>query len=208
MNNLRETTKHSKTGEMTRKHATMRRETLFMNSKMTLALTLLKDGQKPKEPDDNPRKLLKPKHFGTIFSLSLDHALALDRGNPQEIKKTHIRHRQENLLKLENGVKLNALLFAYAQKESFLDIRQRFLQKISFTLFPLQLILLSNDISENPGSTLYDNEITIFHLNARSIRNKLDYLQTINNDSSIICITESHLDDRIQNLDIIIPGYH
>jgi hypothetical protein len=37
------------------------------------------------------------------------------------------------------------------------------------------LILLGNDIPENPGP--FDNEISIFHLNIRSIRHKLDYVE-------------------------------
>jgi hypothetical protein len=39
-------------------------------------------------------------------------------------------------------------------------------------------------------------------------RHKLDHLQTISNDSSIICVTESHLDENILTTDIKLPGYH
>jgi hypothetical protein len=39
------------------------------------------------------------------------------------------------------------------------------------------LILLGNDIPENPGP--FDNEISIFHLNIRSIRHKLDYVEAL-----------------------------
>jgi hypothetical protein len=41
------------------------------------------------------------------------------------------------------------------------------------------LILLGNDISENPGP--FDNEISIFHLNIRSIRHELDYVEANDN---------------------------
>ena len=68
-----------------------------------------------------------------------------------------------------------------------------FYQNISFTLFLLQLLLLSNDIAENPGPE--SSELSVFHWNARSIRHKIDYLQAISNESSVICITESHLDE-------------
>jgi hypothetical protein len=46
------------------------------------------------------------------------------------------------------------------------------------------LILLENDISENPGP--FDNEISIFHLNIRSIRHKLDYVEALALGSSIV----------------------
>jgi hypothetical protein len=65
---------------------------------------------------------------------------------------------------------------------------------------------LGNDISENPGP--FDNEISIFHLNIRSIRRKLDYVEALALGSSIVCITESHLDDTVLSRDIQIQGYH
>jgi hypothetical protein len=68
------------------------------------------------------------------------------------------------------------------------------------------LILLGNDISENPGR--FDNEISIFPLNIRSIRHKLDYVEALALGSSIVCITESHLDDTVLSIDIQIQGYH
>jgi exonuclease III len=68
------------------------------------------------------------------------------------------------------------------------------------------LILLGNDISENPGP--FDNEISIFHLNIRNIRHKLDYVEALALGSSIVCITESHLDNTVLSRDIQIQGYH
>ncbi|CAC5380557.1 unnamed protein product [Mytilus coruscus] len=70
----------------------------------------------------------------------------------------------------------------------------------------LLLILLCNDVAENPGP--YENEISIFHLNARSVRTKLEYIETLALGSSIVCITESHLDENIFSHDIHIDGYH
>ena len=68
------------------------------------------------------------------------------------------------------------------------------------------LILLGNDISENSGP--FDNEISIFYLNIRSIRHKLDYVEALALGSSIVCITESHLDDTVLSRDIQIQGYY
>jgi hypothetical protein len=75
-------------------------------------------------------------------------------------------------------------------------------------LLLLQLLLLGNDVAENPGPETKVGEVSVFHWNSRSIRHKLDHLQTISNDSSIICVTESHLDENILTTDIKLPGYH
>ena len=63
-----------------------------------------------------------------------------------------------------------------------------FYTNLCFTLILLILILLDNDIAENPGP--FSDEISIFHVNARSVRNKLDYVESVGFDSSLICITE------------------
>ena len=76
---------------------------------------------------------------------------------------------------------------------------------IQFTLFLLLLLVLGNDVHPNPGP--YDYELSIFHLNARSVRNKLSYVEDIASESSIICVTESHLDTNIIDNDIIIDGF-
>ena len=63
------------------------------------------------------------------------------------------------------------------------------------------LILLSNDVELNPGPTK-EGELSVFHLNTRSMRHKLDYIESICNEADIICITETHLDLNITNDDI------
>ena len=68
----------------------------------------------------------------------------------------------------------------------------------------LLLILLDNDIHQNTGPDR--NDISIFHLNSRSVRNKLSYLEDLVSDSSI-CITEGHLDANILDRDILINGF-
>ena len=83
-----------------------------------------------------------------------------------------------------------------------------FIKTYHFTLLLLQLLLLGNDVAENPGPETKVGEVSVFHWNSRSIRHKLDHLQTISNDSSIICVTESHLDENILTTDIKLPGYH
>jgi hypothetical protein len=75
-----------------------------------------------------------------------------------------------------------------------------FSTNIQFTLILLLLLILDNDIHQNPGPEEY--EFSVFHLNARSVRNKLSYLEDIASESSIICVTESHLDGNILDTDI------
>ena len=37
---------------------------------------------------------------------------------------------------------------------------------------------------------------------------KLDYIESVGFDSSLICITESHLDDKVLDDDIKLDGYY
>ena len=80
-----------------------------------------------------------------------------------------------------------------------------FSTNIQFTLILLLLLIFDNDIHQNPGPHEY--EFSVFHLNARSVRNKLSYLEDIASASSIICVTESHLDGNILDNDITIDGF-
>ncbi|CAC5398475.1 unnamed protein product [Mytilus coruscus] len=67
------------------------------------------------------------------------------------------------------------------------------------------LLVLDNDVHPNPGPREF--ELSIFHLNARSVRNKISYIEDIASESSIICLTESHLDNNFSNSDIVIDGF-
>ena len=70
-----------------------------------------------------------------------------------------------------------------------------FQSNIQFTLILLLLLILDNDVHQNPGSHI--SELSIFHLNARSVRNKIDYIENIASEASIISITKGHLDGTI-----------
>ena len=78
-----------------------------------------------------------------------------------------------------------------------------FLQKPVSMFVILLLILLSNDVEQNPGPSL-EGEFSIFHLNARSMRHKLDYIDSVCNEAGIICLTETHLDPSVTNEDILL----
>jgi hypothetical protein len=60
-----------------------------------------------------------------------------------------------------------------------------------------------NDIHQNPAP--HENEFSVFHFYASSVRNK--FLEDITSESSIICVTESHLDVKILDNYIIIDGF-
>ena len=57
------------------------------------------------------------------------------------------------------------------------------------------------------GSILLVEESGVPRENHRLVRNKLSYLEDIASESSIICVTESHLDTNIIDNDIIIDGF-
>ena len=73
-----------------------------------------------------------------------------------------------------------------------------------YQLLILLLLLLSMDIHPNPGMM---SDFTVFNWNARSVRNKLEYLEDIANEYDVLCITETHLDENITFCDLLIENY-
>ena len=66
-----------------------------------------------------------------------------------------------------------------------------------FILF--MLLLEAFDIEQNPGPNNFTADLSILHLNIRSIRNKLDYIKDNFLDFDILCFSETHLDVQISN---------
>ena len=63
--------------------------------------------------------------------------------------------------------------------------------QLSLVMF---LLLLEADDESNPGP---GNEHSfIIHLNIRSIRNKISYIQDQLSDFDVICFSETHLDQK------------
>ena len=63
-------------------------------------------------------------------------------------------------------------------------------------LILLMVLLQDIDVETNPGlENLYD--LSVLHLNIRSIRNKLDYITDNVLDFNILCFTETHLDANV-----------
>ncbi len=69
------------------------------------------------------------------------------------------------------------------------------------------LILLSGDISENPGPESFSGSLSVLHLNIRSIRNKISYIEDCLSDFDILCFTETHLLDDVDMGNLLIKGY-
>lgn len=63
---------------------------------------------------------------------------------------------------------------------------------VQFLLIMCLLLLEAGDIERNPGPE-NNNSISIIHLNIRSIRNKIEYIQDNFLDFDILCFSESHL---------------
>ncbi len=69
------------------------------------------------------------------------------------------------------------------------------------------LILLGGDVAENPGPDNLAESLSILHLNIRSIRNKLSYIEDTFVDFDILCFTETHLSDQIDTSSLLLKGY-
>ena len=91
----------------------------------------------------------------------------------------------------------------------FLFTLQFFTGNALAVLYLRILLVLANDVHPHPGPRDRDNcTLSIFHLNIRSIRNKISYLSDIAGEHDIICITESHLDRNVNTSDLRIDGFH
>lgn len=71
------------------------------------------------------------------------------------------------------------------------------------------ILMLSGDVESNPGPSMMSQfTLDIFHLNIRSIRNKIDLFLNLVTDFDILCFTETHLDTNISNDNIAIEGFN
>ena len=66
------------------------------------------------------------------------------------------------------------------------------------------------DIHPNPGPASSDSNGTsldIFHLNARSIGNKLEDIYSIAEEYHILCFPKTHLDQSIDSSSLVLEGF-
>ena len=69
------------------------------------------------------------------------------------------------------------------------------------------LLYFSGDIETNPGQTV-QNELCFAHINARSIKNKVDLLEAESNNFDIISLSETWLSHSDRNSSIYLPNFH
>ncbi|KAK3095789.1 hypothetical protein FSP39_019145 [Pinctada imbricata] len=82
------------------------------------------------------------------------------------------------------------------------------LENIQFILLLCVLLLLCNDIAENPGPQSEEVKgFSIFHLNVRSIRNKLSDIEHYLDEYDIACFTETHLDASIPTDSLLFSNF-
>ena len=88
-------------------------------------------------------------------------------------------------------------LIAYCTITLFILLFLRnFVNNDKYFAYKVIILLACMDIETNPGPTTCTTGIRaldIFQLNTRSIRNKVEYLNTIADDYHILCFTETHL---------------
>ena len=86
-----------------------------------------------------------------------------------------------------------------------------------FLLFILTFILMVGNVETNPGpqgpsssssqNIILDKAISLCNLNIRSLRNKIDFLNDFAEDLDILLLTETHLDERIDECDIFLESF-
>lgn len=120
-------------------------------------------------------------------------------GKIQALKARHIK--QIKIWSTEFFGKL-LRIFKTSAYVLYNTIRFLFLSTVNleFLVVLLLLVLMSGDVSENPGPDLESIStvtgdtcsLSILHLNIRSIRNKIKYIEENFNDFDILCFTETH----------------
>ena len=68
-----------------------------------------------------------------------------------------------------------------------------FWQNCHFALIISILLLVASDIEQNPGPPNFLSDLSVLHLNIRSIRNKMEYIIDNFLDFDILCFSETHL---------------
>ena len=104
---------------------------------------------------------------------------------------------------------LNFILYCTLAAFALLFVRC-FIKNDSFTANRLILLLICMNIHSSLGSASSesnDTSLDIFHLNARSIRNKLEYIYAIAEEYHILCSSETHLDQIGDSSSLVLEGF-
>ena len=100
------------------------------------------------------------------------------------------------------------ILFKFIQQALFMNLNisilRDFLQNCHFALIISILLLLASDIEQNPGPPNFLSDLSVLHLNIRSIRNKMEYIIDNFLDFDILCFSETHLDTQIATESLLL----
>lgn len=118
------------------------------------------------------------------------------------------------VLTLFNVIYLFLFFLMFCKKGlKHLNIKKTLVENITYLHFWFQVLylihMISGDIELNPSATEGQiHTLDIFHLNIRSIRHKIQSLETFVWDFDILCFTETHLDSNVSDNDILLSGYY
>ena len=80
----------------------------------------------------------------------------------------------------------------------------------NYTFIIMLLLLLCGDIEQNPGPDEREVEntphLSVAHLNIRSIRNKVDFIENSFSDFQVICLTETHISNDFDSSKILLEN--
>ena len=100
------------------------------------------------------------------------------------------------------------ILFKSIQLALFMNLNisilRNLLQNCHFALIISILLLLASDIEQNPGPPNFLSDLSVLHLNIRSIRNKMEYIIDNFLDFDILCFSETHLDSLIATESLLL----
>ena len=97
-------------------------------------------------------------------------------------------------------------LWSYAKFGFYISCAQDKAISLQFSIILRLLLLEAGDVESNPGPDTANDLLSIFHCNIRSIRHKLEYIRDNTLDFDILCFTETHLDQSINNEDIMLSS--
>lgn len=104
---------------------------------------------------------------------------------------------------------MNLPLLAYCARTVFVILfLRKFMKNDEYLVYKAVLMLACMHIELNPGPNESDiKSVEIFHLNTRSIRNKIEYMNDTADNFHILCFSETHLDNNIDSVSMQFHGF-
>lgn len=122
------------------------------------------------------------------------------------IKAHSLSERKQRLF-----IKFSSIFYDFCKSSKYfcniiLLCLQNYFNNNVYAVILIILIRMCMDVELNPGPNT--NDLSIFHLNIRSVRNKLSYIEDIASEYNIISLTETHLDNNILSCDLQLDGFN